>query len=456
MTFALPFSKLFGFIRSLLQPADTMMLVGGVVRDLMLNREISDIDIVLQLPETKIKPIARKIANQFHGAMYSLDDERLTFRILAKDAVGHPWTIDLAIQRGQTLAEDLALRDFTINAMALDITVAGRQVLIDPFHGVSDLNTGLLRPVSDTSLTDDPIRVLRSIRFLLEFGFKTATNFESFMQAAVPGLAQVSGERFRDELFRLLARPFACEGIHRISELGALNIVSPYLGFTWDAHIEKTLSILDHLTTILEKGLDEKQFSLPFMIDIEQPVFDYLAGPISSGRSRLALLKFACMLGAVDAMFTGVSYFAFSQHEQNFLKTLVKHITIFKRGLASVSGNPRKNTYRFYKATGMAGPAICILGGCKLLAEGDGVERRWYEQIRQLLASYFYRYEVEISPAPLLDGNAVMTAFGLQPGRQIGILLQMLEEAQAAGEVSTTDEAIAFLAKQVALGEDEW
>jgi len=144
-------------------PNTDIYLIGGAVRDMLLNRVSSDLDFAL--PSKGIAS-ARNVADALQANFMILDDERDTGRVIFTDRNGLRTFLDFATYRGASLEEDIYARDFTINAIAFDLR---KQTIIDPLNGVSDLRAKLIRACSPTSIADDPIRILRAIRQAANF-----------------------------------------------------------------------------------------------------------------------------------------------------------------------------------------------------------------------------------------------------------------------------------------------
>ena len=133
-------------------------LVGGRIRDRLRGRPNYDLDVAV---DGNGLALARQLANSLNGHYYPLDPERGTGRAIF-DAGERRLIVDIARFRGPGLQADLASRDFTINALAADVRTSG--TVIDHHGGLADLAAGLIRPVSEDSIRDDPLRALRAIR----------------------------------------------------------------------------------------------------------------------------------------------------------------------------------------------------------------------------------------------------------------------------------------------------
>ncbi|MGD0709321.1 MAG: phosphohydrolase, partial [Anaerolineaceae bacterium] len=183
----------------------TVYLVGGAVRDALLGHASHDLDFVC---DRGARQIARRTANGLQGAFYMLDEAREMARVVLGEG-DKPYILDFAVFRGRNLEEDLAGRDFTLNAMAVEL--GNPTQLIDPLDGAGDLRERRLRLCSPTSLEDDPLRVLRAVRMATQFDLKMDEELTQFLRESAGLLQSVSMERQRDELFRSFELPQAAD-----------------------------------------------------------------------------------------------------------------------------------------------------------------------------------------------------------------------------------------------------
>jgi hypothetical protein len=179
-------------------------LVGGAVRDELLGRELVDLDIVCSDP----KGAARAFASRSGGSPFALSDWHRAWRVVLGNEC-----VDFTPLRG-SLADDLAQRDFTVNAIAEPL--AGGEA-IDPFDGRRDLCEGRLRVVSDHVFEDDALRLLRAVRFERELGLRLDEESERLVRSSAALARRPAGERILAELVRLDWR-----GFERLEELGLL------------------------------------------------------------------------------------------------------------------------------------------------------------------------------------------------------------------------------------------
>src|SRR5580765_5213898 len=158
-------------------------VVGGAVRDELLGRDVVDLDIACSDPQFA----ARAYANRSDGAPFPLSERHGAWRV----ALEGGRTVDFTPFTG-TIEEDLATRDFTINAIA--VPLAGGEA-VDPFAGRADLDARLIRGVSPAVFTDDPLRLMRAVRLEDELGFRLAPETEQLVRGRAALIARPAGER---------------------------------------------------------------------------------------------------------------------------------------------------------------------------------------------------------------------------------------------------------------------
>ena len=181
-------------------------VVGGAVRDELLGRPLVDLDVAIADPERA----ARRFARASGGAPFPLSERHGAWRV----ALDGGRTVDFTPLAGP-LEDDLATRDFTINAIA--VPLAGGEP-VDPYGGRADLATRCLRAVSDSIFADDPLRLLRAVRLEDELGFCLDPSTEALLRADAGRVGEPSGERIVGELERL-----SSDGFRRLDELGLLE-----------------------------------------------------------------------------------------------------------------------------------------------------------------------------------------------------------------------------------------
>ncbi len=475
-----------------LLPGDQpIYLVGGAIRDAFLGRDCYDMDFVT--PGDAIS-LSRKLADDLEGAFFPLDTERNVGRVILRSADeafvtgSRAFRVDISRFQGKDLAVDLAGRDFTINSMAADIRCLDQ--LVDPLHGMQDLLAKHLNACSTTSLQDDPVRILRAVRFATDLRLKILPETLSLIRNAIPHLPEVSAERLRDELFRILLLAHPSSSIRTLDMLGALEYIlpevcllkdvkqsSPHVMDVWN-HTLDTLNRLERLLEVLSPGYDlDKSASLSLGLAsfslgrYRTQLAAHLNSALNPDRPHRGLIYLASLYHDVGKLATqsaddnGVIRFIghdqvgsklaekrgqalkLSNLEIERLRSIVSHH--MRPSLLSHSGEPpsKKTVYRFFKDTGAAGVDICILSLADVLATyGPTLSQdRWarhLEVVQNMLGAWWEDKEERVLPPALVNGDDLKEALALPPGPMIGYLLESIREAQVSGEVHNSAEAL--------------
>ncbi|OEU71408.1 MAG: hypothetical protein BA864_04460 [Desulfuromonadales bacterium C00003093] len=246
-------------LRSLIDLAEEMgittWLVGGVLRDLLLERPIADIDLAAAADPTTL---AKNWAARSGGRWFWLDRERKQSRVLLPKRL----TVDFAPLRAPTLEADLLLRDFTINALAFKFNhTATDNTLIDPLNGCHHLIKRELHVTSRQSYVDDPLRMLKGIRHAVTLDMQLSETTVAQIQEFAQLIENVAGERIRDELGKILAAEQCFRGIRLLQETGLLRaLLGPAQG-SLDTEVMKALLQLEQqmARVRLIVGLEEKE-----------------------------------------------------------------------------------------------------------------------------------------------------------------------------------------------------
>jgi len=459
-------------------------VVGGAVRDAMLRLPVRELDFIL--PEHAIKH-ARKIADKFNGAFYVLDKERDYGRVLIPQPDGEKLILDFAPMQGIDLEADLKNRDFTMNAMAIGLQPPFP--LYDPWGGATDLHAKRLRSCTPSAFSSDPIRILRGIRFSINFDVRSDPETKERMRAAVDLLPEISPERTRDELFQLLKsrKPGAAIQVldildalrHVLPELTKLQEVeqsSPHIYDVWK-HTLEVASRMKSIIQILTPPYEPDSTSNLFMGVVTHRLGRYreqlsahLEQSLVQTRSIEAIIMLAALYhdsGKPESQDVDAEgRIRFINHEKKSAELVVKRAAILQLSnteirrlrtivlhhmrplwLAQTGELPsRRAKYRFFRDTGAAGVDICLhsladtLGTYGYTLPPD----TWKHQVdvvRSLLEAWWERKEEQISPPPLIDGNDLIRKFDLKPGPIIGRLLEEIIEAQATGIVKNQRQA---------------
>ena len=453
-------------------------LVGGFVRDVLLGRDSADIDIAV---DVDVLEIAAQLADLLQGKFVLLDAVNRVGRIIIKD-----WTIDAASFSGD-IEEDLARRDFTIDAIAVDLhqlTGEGRNAgLIDPFNGQADLDKGIIRLVTPDALKDDPVRLLRALRLAAELDFMIDRKAESEFKQASSLIAGVPGERVREELLRLLNSSHGGHIFKEMDRLGLLTALIPELlplkgvvqpkEHYWDVfeHSVNTVSTVDF---ILHQGVwDYQNEAVLSLVPWTSSIAEYFDQPVSSGSTRRSLVKLAALLHDITKpqtrafdengrmRFLGhpetgaaivesiLERLRFSAREIKLVTTMVKyHLRPTQMNQDALPTS--RAIYRYFRDVGDVGIDTLYLSLADHLAtRGPELLPDQWEYHTQLVAYILKEHfkQKKTVPLKLVDGNDLINVFGMKPGAEMGELLESIREAQASGELTTREAALDYVCK---------
>ena len=463
-------------------------LVGGAVRDHLLNRTAHDFDFLLA---GDVMSISRRVADTLGGFFFALDKERDYARVILIAENRQRYVLDFAPIKDGSLEADLRSRDFTVNAIAINLR--GTRSFIDPLNGAAALLAKRLRSCSPTSIMDDPVRVLRAVRLAVNFQFHIAQEVTALLRSAASSLQVVSPERIRDELFRILGNPHPASAVRLLETLGVVPYVlpdltslqgveqpPPHVADVWE-HTLDALTKLEMVLSVIERDYDPDRAS-NLMLGLavlqlgrfRQQVSAHLETPFTPDRSLRPLLFLGALYHDVAKPATrqldNHGRVRFYQHDQLGAELARKcgralrlsgeeiiRLETMVRGhmrpllLAQAADQPSARAiYRYFRDLGATGIDICLLSLADTLATyGSALpQKTWGRQldvVRCLFEAYWEKPLESVSPASLLDGNDLMQKFSLPPGRRIGQLLASLREAQAVGEVTSVEEAYSFI-----------
>jgi len=473
------------FLQTLLDLAPDLHVAGGAVLDCLLGTPVADVDIV-------IPPGSAGLASRFAGqtggtriAFREGEPDRSTERV-AIPSGEDTLVFDFTVRRGASIEEDLALRDFTVTAMALplDALLAGDlSRLVDPLGGRSDLRAGVIRAVSDETFRRDPLRLLRAFRLSAERGFTIHAATLAGIRNDAPLLAGVAGERVRDEIFRILEVSPCHPFIEAMDRVGLLGVVFPETGVM--KGIEQNgyhaLDVWSHSMLCLREleavtANPREEFG-----DAGADFSAYLSGGFVRGRSRGALLKLAALLhdagkpqtasrgAGGEAHFYGhaaaggavadavAQRLRLARAERDYLGLLVSsHMHLVH--LTAQPARTKRAVLHFFRKYGEDYRALFMLFAADTRATvGPKMTPGRLRGIREAAAEMLRVFETELQPRlrepPLVTGRDLVERFGLREGPLIGDILREVEDARLEGRLHDRESALEYAA--VLLKEDK-
>lgn len=444
-----------------------LYIVGGFLRDIILKRKKDNPDIDFCVENGALN-LGKKLARKIKAGFVILDKENGAVRLIKrlKDKI---YTLDFTDFRGRTLDEDLGHRDFTINTLAIELENifnydAGDNLFIDPYQAKKDLKAKVIRMVNKNAFDEDPLRILRAFSLSSIFGFKIEPQTLKFMKLKKNKLAQVSFERIRDELFKLLDGPRSFDYLTQMDKLRLLNIIMP------------ELEVMRNVMQGPYHHLDVWQHSLETVRQIEglinelknnQEINNYLKEVISSERKRRALIKLAALLhdiGKPKAMRQENGKTTFYSHERigrelatNIAQRLklsndelesLKKMVFFHLRPGYLADNelitPRAK-FRYFRDTANEAVSILLISLADQRATKGRLttkeSRMRHEKVVFNLIKEYFRRKKEKKLRRLINGDDLLKKFKLEPSPLIGKILREVEELQAIGKIKTKPEA---------------
>jgi poly(A) polymerase len=465
------------------QPA---WLVGGLVRDRALGRETQDLDVVLDGdPERAARALAHAARQAGAGAAcFPLSEKFGAWRVVARDG---SWQVDVERLRGGSIEADLALRDFTLNAIAEPLgsgammdPLAGDAV-VDPLGGLSDLRERRLRMAGPSSFADDPLRVLRLVRLAVELDLEPEPATLSAASQEASRLGEVSGERVFAELQRMVASAGAVRGIELMRQVGAVAVALPELedlrGVEQSSYHH--LDVYHHTLEVLQRTIElhtdptllgrESGKEAPAEETLEA-VRTLLDEPLADGLTRGHALRWGALLhdaakpttraarssdGRVTFIGHDLEGAKLSSEVLARLRTSVRlreHVAALVRhhlrlGFLVHEPQPlaRETVYDYLRATGPVAVDVTLLSAADRLAtrgERSSESIRMHMQLVRRMLPCALRWRAEGPPKPLIRGDELAAALQIEQGPRLGELLEEVARAQYCGQVHTPEQAI--------------
>lgn len=444
---------------------DEAWAVGGGVRDALLGRRVTDLDIAV---EGDAAAAAAALARAHRATRFRLSRAFGAWRVQGGDL---PFQVDITPLQGGDLREDLARRDLTVNALALP--VRGGRAMVDHHGGVADLAARRLRLVGASALSDDPVRLLRLARLAEQIGFAIDPATVAAARRDAPLLWSSPGERIADELGRIvsLARPDLA--FARMDEIGVLGALVPQLeecrGLDQSAYHHK--DVLGHTLEVAEHAREIADDPEPIFRARAGRVSEVLAAPLADELSaRAGLMLVALLHDMAKAATRGVTpegRVTFMGHDRagaemaealmRRLRTSARLREFVVRGVRwhlplgfMVHRTPLslRQIDRYLRLTAPSEVEIIVLSVADRLAT-RGVRtsassiQRHLVLAREVMDAHFTLLD-RPAVAALLAGDEVARELGREPGPWLAPLLDAIREGQTVGVLRTREQAMRF------------
>jgi tRNA nucleotidyltransferase/poly(A) polymerase len=431
-------------------------VVGGSVRDMLLERPAIDYDIAV---DDNPEQFARRLATSISGHYVEIGKPGLMLhRVVAGDLI-----FDISPIAGSSIEDDLRQRDFTINAMAYDIS-AGE--IIDCMNSGQDLDKKIVRMVAPSVFKHDPVRLIRAFRMAATLSFEIDPATQTAVGEDAGLIADSAGERIWTELYKILDTENSHHSIQQMAACGLLEVILPDMTHLRgcrqdDRHrfdvFDHTLSAYDHLERLLQNR--HSGFSLPTATN----------GPVAIGMPD-PVIKFAMLLHDIGKPVTRfenyngrVHFYGHGRKGATIAKGISHRLKLSRRETGNVDFIVRnhlrplhlftsmqrvqlspKAVTRFFVHSGSRTPALLLHSLADVFGKSktdNGDHHPFAEFISELMESYFANFKPRKQDPPLLSGKDLINTFGLTPSPLFATILARTEEARLAGLINSKEEA---------------
>lgn len=452
-----------------------LYLAGGAVRDTLMGFfNGKDFDFVLG---NKWEQVARLFAQRLSGKIIPWDFNQV--RVIIKEQ-GHPVTIDFALFRARGIVEDLKSRDFTINSMAVSVKDLFRQTtprLHDPLNGIKDLQERRIKADGHDTFDQDPLRILRAIRFAAAFKFTIENRTQRLLRTKAFLLPNAARERIKRELFSILNAARAGEAVRQLSRLNIINTIIPALErfsitqqgppHQYDL-MEHSLRTIEHLSAIIDNP--------EILFDRHAArVIDYLNKYVETGIiTRRSLLMFAGLLHDSGKLLTRtaekgrIRFLGHEKQGQIINLQIARSLLLGRRAqriLATITSNHMRILQLARLKTMTAHAQRRLLQDIEeapfevmVLALADALatstEARYQKTIDRVkqrigcLGQALFAEKESIKHVPLVTGADIKELLHIPESREVGDILREIATGERSGTFNSREEVLEWLKKQ--------
>jgi tRNA nucleotidyltransferase/poly(A) polymerase len=457
-------------VRAVRGAVDNAWIVGGTVRDALLDRPLRDLDLVVPGDPAQA---ARAIGGALGAPAFQLSEEFGAWRVVLRE---DGFTCDVSPLQGDTIESDLARRDFSANAVA--VPLSGDGAPLDPEGGIPDIEARRLRvlggdTVDTSAYALDALRPLRLARLATELGFWPDERTERLTLEAAPGVTKASPERIFAELRRLVVADRVLEGLALADRLGLLAAVLPELAALHgveQSHFHH-LDVYGHTLEVLQEQLAiERAPEAVFGPELGLRVAELLAEPFADELTRWQALRLAALTHDIakpvtrkvlpngrvtfighdtvgEALISDICRrLRTSERLREFLGQVARHHLVLGF-LVHERPLDRAAVYRYLRRCSPVEVEVTVLSCADRLAtRGANADRAielHLELARELMAAAV-DWRESGPPKPAVRGNLLARELDIEPGPELGALLAELAEARYTGEATTPEEAVAL------------
>ncbi|OUW20862.1 MAG: tRNA nucleotidyltransferase, partial [bacterium TMED161] len=429
-------------------------LVGGYVRDILLNRQSTDIDIMVEgdaLSYAKI--LGKKIGvpkivqfEEFGTARIPYDK----FEIEVSSARSESYTKDSRNPKIEfsTFKDDMSRRDFTVNAIASSIHPDSFGELHDPFSGIKDLHKGLIiTPLDpDTTFDDDPLRMLRAIRFSAQLGFDIAPNLLDSISRMKERMKIISWERITQELIKILSTKQPSIGFYALRDTGLLDIILPEFSIMQGVEIKNNMSHKDVFIHTLQVIDNAAELSDKMEIRFAALVHDIAKPQTKRFINGKGWTYHAHEVVGIHLMRKLSKRMKLSNELNDYLCKLIKlHLRPISLAMEGVTDSAIR---RLIVEAGDDIDDLMVLCRADITTKNKHKIKKYlnnFTRVEELVKNVRLRDELRAFQSPV-RGKEIMEKFNLKPGKDVGRIKKAIEDAILDGEIDNDyDQAWEFM-----------
>ncbi|EYE89849.1 hypothetical protein Q428_00075 [Fervidicella metallireducens AeB] len=433
-------------------------LIGGALRDRLLQRDISDYDFV---SKEDCHRIGKNIADNIKGSYVNMHND--VARIVKDNTY-----IDIANLKGNNILEDLGQRDFTINSIAENI-VTGE--IIDIYNGREDLKKQLIRVIKDDVFLKDGIRLLRAVRLASDLDFEIEKSTKEKIQRDATLLTYAAGERILDELYKILRNKESSKYITLLDNLNLLEVVFPIMKRMKNVGKCRYHVVHAYEHSLLTLDFLEKNINDIYSSKWGNRISEHFNMQVN-GYPRFLTLKLSAFLhdiGKPDAITIEGDKVSFRLHDkkgeevfQKIAERLAMSSAQKKIIKSVISGHMRvlglfkqgateKAIYNFFRDYGEDAIdificSLCDISATRSLLDDKDESKKYWNFIMELIDKYYDNYDTKMSKVKFITGKDVIEVTGLK-GKDIGKILKEVDELIFIGNIKTKQEALEFIRK---------
>lgn len=449
-------------LKDLLKPDAVLYVVGGFLRDKILNKESLDIDFIVQ--NQNALELAKDFAQKTGYTFVILDEEYEIARVVNNDKLHY---FDFARCEDDDIEKDLKRRDLTINSLCMEVFPL--QKVIDINNSVSDIQNGIIKAVSYKNLVDDPLRILRVFRFASTLNFIIDNDLINFIKENASLIKNSAQERINQEVIKFFEGENSGKYLVLMKETGLLYEIFEVLRA--EQNIPKNLH---HHLCLIDHSIETVRNLETLLKNEKQEYLELFKEPVVTGYKRTAFLKIASLLHDVgkpstwtiddegrhrfighdieggEILKSVLKDMKYGKTQANYIITLVKHHIYPSQLARSEECVSQKAINRFFRKLENYVPDVIFLAmSDRLSARGEAITEEIVNNNLSMLKKYLNDYieflKTEKPLEKLLSGNEIAEILNIPKDKNLGKIIDELKEAQISGDVCTREDAIEFI-----------